>query len=57
MEMLLNVIVIWEPILLVRCFNKSDLFGQFYNTFIVHIISGSQSHIPRALLRLNWQHL
>ena len=58
-ELLFNFIMIEEPISLARCFKKSVLFGQFYNTFtaLTTLNPLVWSNTLTALLRLNWQNL
>lgn len=55
----MNVIVIREPILLARYFDKTAVFGWFYNTFIAFTTSNPlvYSSKPKILLAVNWQNL
>ena len=46
----MNFTVIREPVLPVRCFDKSVLFGQFYNTSIVH-----PTHNPQVMMLMGTQ--
>lgn len=54
-----NSIVMKDPILLVRCFDKSVLFGQFYNIFTAFMTLNSQAqlNVLTAFLGFKWQNL